>query len=147
MKPIGETEARNPNRVAVMIIAALCVLMAGCSLIVAAPSSHPLVVTDSDNGKRYTLSPGDHLDVSLSAASSTGYSWEITDNDSSVLKPRGLSDFEMPKMAAPGSTGTQVFHFDAGSPGTAKLAMAYRRPWEATAAPARAWSITVTVRQ
>ncbi|HVA79873.1 MAG TPA: protease inhibitor I42 family protein [Candidatus Binataceae bacterium] len=147
MNPIRQTRARHPIRAGAAIIAALCVLTVGCSMIVATPSSHPLAVTDSDNGKRFTLSPGDHLEVSLSAIPGTGYIWEITDNDSSVLKPRGLSDFELPKMAGAGSMGAQVFHFDAGAPGAAKLAMAYRRPWEATSAPARAWSITVTVRQ
>jgi len=81
MNPIRQTRARHPIRAGAAIIAALCVLTVGCSMIVATPSSHPLAVTDSDNGKRFTLSPGDHLEVSLSAIPGTGYIWEITDND------------------------------------------------------------------
>jgi inhibitor of cysteine peptidase len=122
-------------------------LVAGCSLIVATPSSHPLIFTDSDNGKSLTLAPGDKIEVSLAAVSGTGYVWEIQSNNPSVLRPLGLSDFEMPKMAAPGAMGAQVFHFQADSPGTAKLAMIYTRPWETNVAPARTFAITVTVKQ
>lgn len=126
-------------------VVALCVLAAGCSLIVPAPSSHPVVLTDSDNGKSFTLAPGANLEVSLRATSGTGYLWTIAGNDPAVLKPRGLGNFEMPKDAPPGAMGTQVFHFDAQTPGTAKLEMAYVRPWEKNTPPAATWSITVRV--
>jgi inhibitor of cysteine peptidase len=130
-----------------MIAAAamLCMLAAGCSVLVPAPSSHPLVVTNSDNGKTVTLAPGADLEVSLNATSGTGYLWTITANDPAVLKPRGLGNFEMPKDAPPGAMGTQVFHFDAQAPGTAKLELAYTRPWEKNTPPAATWSITVRV--
>jgi inhibitor of cysteine peptidase len=125
--------------------AALCILAAGCSLIVATPSSHPLVVSDIDNGKSVTLAPGAKLEVSLSATSGTGYAWQIAGNNPAVLQPLGLGNFEMPNAAPPGATGAQVFHFEAAAAGTAKLAMVYRRPWEKDIAPARTWSITVRV--
>lgn len=127
--------------------AILCMLAAGCSVLVAAPSSHPLVVTNSDNGKTVTLAPGADLQVSLNATSGTGYLWTITSNDPAVLKPRGLGNFEMPKDAPPGAMGTQMFHFDAQAPGTAKLELAYVRPWEKNTAPAATWSITVRVHE
>lgn len=113
---------------------------------VATPASHPLVVTDSDSGKRIALAPGAELEVSLNATSGTGYLWQIAGNDPAVLKPRGLGNFEIPKDAAPGAMGTQVFHFDAQTPGSAKLAMVYVRPWEKNVAPVRTWSIAVSVR-
>lgn len=115
-------------------------------MLVATPSSHPLVVTNSDNGKSFTLAPGAELEVSLNATSGTGYLWTITSNDPAVLKPRGLGNFEIPKDAPPGAMGTQVFHFDAQAPGIAKLEMSYVRPWEKDTAPAQTWSITVNVR-
>ncbi len=114
-------------------------------MLVAAPSSYPLVVTNRDSGKTVTLAPGAELQVSLNATSGTGYLWTITGNDPAVLKPRGLGNFEMPKDAPPGAMGTQVFHFDAQAPGSAKLELAYVRPWEKNTAPAATWSITVRV--
>jgi len=131
-----------------MIAAAamLCVFVSGCSVLVPTPSSRPLVVTNSDNGKTVTLAPGADLKVSLNATSGTGYLWQITSNDPAVLNPRGLGNFEMPKGAPPGAMGTQVFHFDAQAQGTTKLEMAYLRPWEKDTAPALTWSITVNVR-
>jgi inhibitor of cysteine peptidase len=134
-------------RAAIVAAAAmLCLLAAGCSVLIAAQSSHPLVVTDSDNGKTFSLAPGAELKVSLNATSGTGYLWAVAGNDPAVLKPRGLGNFEMPKDAAPGAMGTQVFHFGAQAPGTTKLEMAYVRPWEKNVAPAATWSITVNVR-
>ncbi len=115
-------------------------------MLVATPSSHPLVVTNSDNGKSFTLAPDTELKVALNATSGTGYLWQITSNDPAVLKPRGLGNFEIPKDAPPGAMGTQVFHFDAQTLGTAKLEMSYVRPWEKSTAPAQTWSITVNVR-
>ncbi|MGH7779092.1 MAG: protease inhibitor I42 family protein [Candidatus Binataceae bacterium] len=125
--------------------AALCALITGCSLIVATPSSYPIVVTDSDSGKSIALAPGAELEVSLKATSGTGYLWQIAGNDPAVLKPRGLGNFEVPKDAAPGAMAKQVFHFDAQAPGSAKLEMVYVRPWEKNVAPVRTWSITVSV--
>jgi len=132
---------------ATFAVAALCALAAGCSLIVATPTSHPLVVTDSDNGKTVTLAPGANLEVSLKATSGTGYLWQVAGNDPLVLEQLGLGDFEIPKEAPPGAMGTQVFHFQAQSPGAAKLEMAYVRPWEKNVAPVRTWSITVRVQK
>ena len=128
-----------------IVTAALCVFAAGCSLIMAAPSSYPLVVTDTDTGKSVTLAPGEKLEVSLNATSGTGYLWQIAGSNPAVLNPLGLGDFEMPKDAPPGAMGTQVFHFEAMAPGTAKLEMAYLRPWEKNLAPVRTWSISVRV--
>lgn len=142
---LGQRSDFRRSITATISAAALCILAAGCSLIVATPSSHPLVVSDIDNGKSVTLMPGAKLEVSLAATSGTGYAWQIAGNNPGVLQPLGLGNFELPNAAAPGATGAQVFHFQAASAGTAKLAMAYLRPWEKDIAPARTWSITVRV--
>jgi inhibitor of cysteine peptidase len=127
--------------------AAACVLIAGCSLIVATSSSHPRIVTDLDNGKSLTLARGEKLEVALAASSGTGYLWAIKANNPAVLQPRGLPGLELPDAVAQKTIGTQTFEFVGASPGTAKLELQYILPYESETAPARSFEITVTVRQ
>lgn len=106
-------------------------------------------LTKSDNGTTTALKVGDTLRVELPSNPSTGYSWQIADNDSSVLAPIGESQFSLSPDATPipGSGGVQTFHFHAIGEGESTLTLIYVRPWETsvTPTPNDTWTVQVNV--
>jgi len=41
-------------------------------------SAGMMAVTESDNGREFTLARGDRLEISLPATSGTGYTWQVS---------------------------------------------------------------------
>jgi inhibitor of cysteine peptidase len=89
-----------------------------------------ITVTDDDNNGRVTLNVGDTLVVKLKSNQTTGYSWRVAENNSSLLQPVG--DTGKPgKSGLIGAPGTQVFRFRAvGAGGGERLGLLYQRPFE-----------------
>jgi inhibitor of cysteine peptidase len=86
--------------------------------------------------------------VTLEANITTGYRWEAMPGFSPVLAELSTPDYaarpgETPAVGAPGD---MTFRFRAEQPGTTTLELAYRRPFEPTAAPAKTVRYDVTVR-
>ena len=116
----------------------------------APPSPHTqrtlaLTLTETDNGKDFTLPKDGLLLVRLPGNPSTGYSW-VLDVDPAPLvlvttdyvrgnEPQGIV----------GAPGTEQLRFKPAATGTAKITLAYRRPWEKDVPPAKTFSITVHV--
>ncbi len=71
-------------------------------------SARTVKITDNDNSGQVTLNVGDTLVVRLRSNPSTGYSWQMAQNDSSLL----LSAFRFQKSAshvrAPACHGLRV---------------------------------------
>lgn len=96
-------------------------------------------------GKPVLVRVGDEVVVHLSEqAGSTGYSW------SAVTVPEILSSAgdkvtgppENPSRPLVGAPGTHSFSFRAVAPGTGRLSLALRRPWEPT--PVKTVVVTLT---
>jgi inhibitor of cysteine peptidase len=113
-------------------------LLAGC----AAAEAGPLVVTDAQNGGSVTLARDRQLVLRLAANASTGYAWSVTQSANLRL----VSHNYLWPGGAPGAAGTQEYVFAPAGTGEARLALAYRRPWEAAAAPARAFTLAILIR-
>lgn len=88
---------------------------------------------------------GDSFTISRpESAGSTGYSWcEKHDNQSVVA----FQSKEVSKEAVsrPGALGTARFMFQAMSPGTTTITLELIRPWEVNKAPAKTYTVDVTV--
>jgi len=86
------------------------------------------------------VAQGERLTLTLPSNPSTGYAWTVEGQDGQVLA--SLRD-EMadPPRAGLGTPGQQVLQFRATRDGTARLRLAYGRPWKRFAAPARTISI------
>lgn len=124
------------------------VFTGGASANQAAPSVVDKTLTFKDNGTNVTLKPGDVLNVVLDSNPSTGYAWQVTQNDPVVLMPVGEPQFSLGgKEAMPGAGGTETFQFKAVASGKTPLTLVYMRPWEtnATPTPADKFSVNVTV--
>ena len=87
------------------------------------------------------------LVVTLEANVSTGYRWEVVGGAGPVLMQVGTADY-VPRSAEPlaGAPGDMTFRFRAQTAGTTTLELAYRRPFEPNAAPAKTVRYDVVVR-
>jgi inhibitor of cysteine peptidase len=107
------------------------------------------MVTKTDNGSNVTLAVGDAVSVQLDSNPSTGYSWQITSDDKTVLEAVGEPTFDLGagKTPVPGAGGQQTFNFKAVGKGTTTLTLVYVRPWEknVTPTPANTFTVNVTV--
>jgi inhibitor of cysteine peptidase len=102
-------------------------------------------VTEGDNGREFTLSRGDTIEVSLPATSGTGYTWQAAPIADSLIKPVGDMKFKIDNEM-PGATGHQIFQYSVEASGTGSLEMRYVRPWEKDTPPAKIFKILLIVR-
>lgn len=82
--------------------------------------------------------------VVLSGNPSTGYTWEPSANNDKVLAPGGVKT-AAPPGSKPGASAVQTLTFTAKAAGSDQLVLAYRRPWEKSTAPARSYTLNVTI--
>lgn len=93
-------------------------------------------LTSKDNKSNVTLKVGDTLSIELASNPSTGYSWQLNQDDVQVLQPLGEPQFSLGnKTPIPGASGTQTFQFKAVGKGKTTLTLLYARPWETTVTP------------
>ena len=109
-------------------------------------SATEVIATEVSNGKTIAVAKGDSLVISLESNPSTGYVWQIGKNENAVLKLAGAPAFEPGAKQMPGAPGHQLFKFEAIASGSDAIELGYVRPWEKDLAPARKFSIVVTVK-
>ena len=108
-------------------------------------SAGMMAVTESDNGREFTLARGDRLEISLPATSGTGYTWQAAPIADALVKPVGDTKFKLDN-AMPGASGHQIFRFSIEASGTGTLELRYIRPWEKGTPPAKVFKILLIVR-
>ena len=72
--------------------------------------------------------------------------WQVAQVDKAILSQQGKATFDPPPDNIPGAEGHAEFRFLAVTTGTSSLQMAYTRPWEKNTAPARTFTLQVSVR-
>ena len=134
------------------LLAPIGALLAGLGLVSACAGHGPASptpttwrLTDSDAGRAISLHVGDRLEVTLAGNPTTGYQWEVGAGDAAVLKVAGEPQFTADSNL-PGSGGRVMLPFNAVGAGHTNLQLIYHRPFEAGVAPARTFSVTVTVK-
>jgi len=116
-------------------------LLAAC----ATPGSQTVTLTSADAGKTVTLHTGDTLVIQLTGNPTTGYNWDVSKVDASILQAQGDVQFT-PDTHAAGSGGTVVLTFLAASAGQTQLQLAYHRSWETGVAPLQTFAVTIVVK-
>lgn len=102
--------------------------------------------TDTNNGQPATIKVGGRIIVELEANPTTGFTWEVSNIDTTILKQLGETEYKPASSAPmPGSGGTQVLRFEAVAPGTTTLTLIYHRIFETNVPPAKTYTIKVTV--
>lgn len=124
----------------VLLIATLLLgLLAGCS-----PKDSNFA--DANNGQPATIKVGGRIVVELESNPTTGFTWEASNLDTTVLKQLGEPEYKPASTTPmPGSGGTQVLRFEAVAPGTTTLTLIYHRTFEPNVPPAKTYTIKVTV--
>ncbi len=102
-------------------------------------------LTEADTGRSIELHIGDELEVTLPANPTTGFQWEVSAVDTSILRSIGKPKFE-PSNDAVGSGGQVTLRFKAVEVGQTGLKLIYHRPFEKDVLPAKTFEVTVTVR-
>jgi inhibitor of cysteine peptidase len=121
------------------------VFTAGCSRALPQASSAGQVLTEADSGRSLVLPVGARFEVRLPSRPGTGYTWGVTHVDPEVVAEQGPSSSQPVGRAQAGSAALEAIPFVARGPGATRLEIAYRRPWEKGAPPARTFTLDVTV--
>ena len=94
------------------------------------PSAETVDVNEADNGGQVELEMGKLLVVTLESNPSTGYQWELVENNESILKQFGQVEFkssETSEQPMVGAGGWEIFRFKAVNTGQTTLELVYHR--------------------
>lgn len=133
--------------VCLLAVALVAVVPAGCGSETQAAEG-PLSLTETDNGKTFTVKAGGPIEVVLPGNPTTGYAWTaaLTGEDAALLEL--VEDFyeEDPVEGdVVGSGGVYTFTFRAAAEGTAQLKLIYARSFEPEAEPDQTFEVTITI--
>jgi inhibitor of cysteine peptidase len=119
------------------------------SVLVLSCSYSPKALTEKDNGKRLVLKRNEIIMVNLESNPSTGYSWDLVDENMDDVVLLIASDYHASSKDKNlvGGGGYQIFTFQARSSGSADIILSYRRPWEEETKPLETFRLDITVRQ
>ena len=105
-----------------------------------------ITVTEKDNGSRFELNRGNVLTLRLESNPSTGYSWQIAENDGKVMELMGEPTYETPeRKLIVGGIEYRIYRFKALTRGTNVLELQYKRIWEKEKEPLKTFRITVKI--
>ncbi len=114
-------------------------------LVLALPAAGAaLELNDAESGRSVSVPVGETVTVTLAGNPTTGYLWELTGIERTVLTPDAEPGFSADSPLA-GSGGRFTFRFAAAAAGTSPVRLVYRRPWEKDVPPLRSFDLTVTV--
>ena len=134
---------KNFGRSFALVLAA-AFFLCGCA---AERSRESKKIIEKDNGRLVELVAGNSLVIELTGNPSTGYAWETSSTDASVLKEvKGAAKFK-PDTNRIGSPGKVTLLFKAVGEGRTTLKLVYHRPWEKNIPPIRTYQVAVKVRK
>jgi|SRR5262245_6610140 len=114
----------------------------------AATATEPVVaLTESQNGRTVEIAPSQSLEIRLPVQGGTGYSWELEDASSTLLRLVSSNLMAGEAGVRPGSAQIQLLTFSPITGGSGDIVLRYRRPWEKDSKPARTFRVHVVVRQ
>jgi len=128
---------------AIVLLLTVLVLAIGCS------TSREVKVVASVSGSQIELKKGQTLVFTLESNPTTGYQWEVIENEESILQQKGEAEFKSSNTGNPpasGKGGTETFRFDARSAGNVILKLVYHRSWEKEVEPLKTFTLHVVVR-
>jgi inhibitor of cysteine peptidase len=102
------------------------------------------VISEDMNGQTVTVKTGETFIIKLSGNPTTGYGWQLTNVDETILKQVNNPSYK-PDTLMTGSGGTYTYKFTAQSAGTTTLNFSYLRSWEKNVPPYKTFTITLMV--
>ena len=125
-------------------------LLTTAALLLAACTHQPqtsVSVQEKQLGKcPMELSMGQTLVITLPSNPTTGFRWVVADAAPGVLRSLGPEVYSNPEDSGlVGSAGQSSWRFEAAQPGSGRLLLVYRRPWETGVAPEQTFDCQITV--
>jgi inhibitor of cysteine peptidase len=102
-------------------------------------------LSENDSGKTVEIAIGDVLDVILPANPTTGYVWEVSSIDSSILQSN-TADF-VANDPAIGAESFEIIKFHTLAVGKSELKLILHRPFEQTTPPLKTFAVTVIIKK
>jgi len=103
-----------------------------------------ILISQADRGLERRALPGQRVLIQLPENPTTGYQWHIDAFDPQVLAAAG-SDFAASSGGRLGGGGLRTFVFTALAPGSSRVRLVYRRPWEPKAQAGEAFEVRIQV--
>jgi inhibitor of cysteine peptidase len=125
----------------ILLIASLLAVILGLS----ACGSSKVKVGEEANGQTIELSVGQKLEIQLAGNPTTGFNWEVSETDESIIKQSGEAGYKSDSNLI-GSGGMFKYTFEAVQPGTTTIKLIYHRSWEKDIPPEQEFTITVEVK-
>lgn len=110
-------------------------------------NANEIKVGSDANGQKITLQRSGDLAVRLESNPTTGFRWELTECDKSVLAPQGEPQYEAASQnqKVAGGGGWETFQFKPQKAGQTHLKLVYHRIFEKGVEPARTFDLEVVV--
>lgn len=102
-----------------------------------------VTIDGNDAGTTVEVEQGETLRIELEGNPTTGYAWEVSAVDESVLHYED-SDFDA-DSDADGAGGIVTLEFEASGAGATLLELIYRPPWEPPSPSHQRYAVTVRV--
>ena len=109
-------------------------------LSISAGCGHPY--TMKDNGRTLELQLDSPFEVELEGNPTTGYSWQVVEMDTNVIRQTGEPVYE-PSGDKPGSGGVYTFRFRTVADGESLLVLVYSRPFEPDKEPVKTFRLKI----
>lgn len=134
---------KHSARSLLLLFLTIVMLVSGC----AKANSKDIQVGSDANGKQIKLKQSENLAVRLESNPTTGYQWELSECDKSVLAPQGEPQYEAAKQNQPvvGGGGWETFRFKPQKVGQTHLKLIYHRTFEKDVPPAKTLELDVVV--
>jgi len=142
------------KRVACKLLGLLIVLLGlavqvetalSCSLPLSPPPPPVIILEEKNSDQAIDAYVGQILELRLGAHPSTGYVWEFTASEHSILQI--VDRWFEPESDLVGSPGEEIIRLQVTGRGSTQVHLAYRRPWDATDLPAKEFTINVRVEE
>ncbi len=104
-----------------------------------------LTITQTDQGKIFTVRSGDIIIINLAENPTTGYEWAIDKIDSNAIELQS-SEFFLPENAGIGGGGERIFTFRTKAKGIARLQLKEWRPWESDRSIVQRFDVTFQIK-
>ena len=126
----------------------LALSLAGCST-ASSKTTQPdeVQLTDANNGGQVTVKVGQTINLQLDANPSTGFGWEVSQLDTTMLAQKGDKTYAPSSQNKPlaGGGGWEYFHFTMQQKGETTLKLIYHRSWEKGVEPAKTFEVKIQI--
>ena len=118
--------------ICIVIVALVAMVASGCGS--ASASGGTLKLTETDNGKAFSIKTGETVELTIAGNPTTGYQWtaDLSDASAGLLEQIGEPVYrpDVTDEDVVGSGGIYTFTFKAVAAGDATLRLVYERSFE-----------------